>query len=244
MTLHLVELPIDLACLHRWAGQRGLGARGALDEGAALHHLLGEAFGPSMLQPFRLLVAPRARRGTLYAYAEAPAEALADTARGVAGPSEREVLPLDRIRAVERPDGTWREGMRLGFDLRARPVIRLASPLQGDGARFAKGAEIDAFLAETLRNDAARPREAVYRDWLAERLEPVAGLESEETRLHAFRRARVRRNGRWLDGPDAILHGTLIIRDPQAFADLLAQGVGRHRAYGYGMLLLRPPQRS
>ena len=33
----------------------------AFDEGRALHHLLGEAFGPGALQPFRLVVAPRAR---------------------------------------------------------------------------------------------------------------------------------------------------------------------------------------
>ena len=36
------------------------------------------------------------------------------------------------------------------------------------------------------------------------------------------------------------MRGILAITDPTAFADLLARGVGRHRAYGYGMLLLRP----
>ncbi|MEE8524028.1 MAG: type I-E CRISPR-associated protein Cas6/Cse3/CasE [Thermoanaerobaculia bacterium] len=41
--------------------------------------------------------------------------------------------------------------------------------------------------------------------------------------------------------PDALLTGTLEVTDPDAFATLLARGVGRHRAFGFGMLLLRPP---
>ena len=42
---------------------------------------------------------------------------------------------------------------------------------------------------------------------------------------------------------DAVLRGVLSITNPRAFAELLARGIGRHRSYGYGMLLLRPPGR-
>jgi CRISPR system Cascade subunit CasE len=38
-----------------------------------------------------------------------------------------------------------------------------------------------------------------------------------------------------------LLRGELTVADPDAFSALLARGVGRHRAFGYGMLLLRPP---
>jgi len=31
------------------------------------------------------------------------------------------------------------------------------------------------------------------------------------------------------------------VQDPQAFAALLARGLGRHRSFGYGCLLLAPP---
>jgi CRISPR system Cascade subunit CasE len=247
MSLHLVELPLSLAALHRWAGARRLG-RGAFDEGLALHHLLGEVFGPAALQPFRLLVAPRAQRGTLYAYAGRAAADLCRDAAAVIGPSHGDVVALDALRSLPRPADGWRKGQRLGFDLRLRPVVRLASAAQG----FAKGAEIDAFLAEALRRDAQvsdadpgpRTREAVYLDWLARRLAPAAELDATASRLHAFQRSQVSRNGRPLDGPEAIIHGTLTIADPPAFADLLARGIGRHRSYGYGMLLLRPPQRA
>lgn len=86
MSLHLIEMPLSLPALNRWAGQRNIG-RGLLDEGLVLHHLLGEAFGPAALQPFRLLVAPRGRTGTLYAYSAVPAEELRDAAAPSIGPS-------------------------------------------------------------------------------------------------------------------------------------------------------------
>ena len=52
------------------------------------------------------------------------------------------------------------------------------------------------------------------------------------------------RDGRRLEGPDAVVHGTLTITDPSAFANMLSKGIGRHRSYGYGMILVRPPQRQ
>ena len=36
------------------------------------------------------------------------------------------------------------------------------------------------------------------------------------------------------------VEGTLTVGDPDAFSRLLARGIGRHRAFGFGMLLLRP----
>ena len=41
-------------------------------------------------------------------------------------------------------------------------------------------------------------------------------------------------------GPDVLIRGILQVADPQQFGQLLAQGIGRFRAYGYGMLLLKP----
>ena len=40
--------------------------------------------------------------------------------------------------------------------------------------------------------------------------------------------------------PQALLGGILQVQDGDAFHTLLARGIGRHRAFGYGMLLLRP----
>jgi CRISPR system Cascade subunit CasE len=257
MTLHLARLPVDLPALARAAGERGWtrGPRTDFDESAALHHLLGEAFGPAALQPFRLIVSPRARRGTLYAYTQSSAEDLRATA-GMVGLSEAVecALPWNKLDAKPMPDA-FAPGKRLGFDLRLRPTVRLRraidAPTDRKGGRahgFKAGAEVDAFLAEALRDpdrgttDASgRTREAVYTAWLSDRL--GASAEIEEARLVSFRRVRSARDGRGAEGPDAILQGTLAVSDPEAFADRLRRGVGRHRAYGYGMLMLRPPGR-
>ena len=140
----------------------------------------------------------------------------------------------------------WTAGQRLGFDLLARPVRRLNAPLEG----FAKGAEIDVFLAHILhhypgsaQDSHEHSREAIYLDWLAERLAGCATLERAATRLTGFRRRRVARGGAGPEGPEATFHGTFEIQDPTQFAAMLARGVGRHRAYGYGMVLLRAPNR-
>lgn len=247
MTLHLIEVPIAMRAFHLWAGARSLGGSG-FDEGAALHHLLGELFGPGVLQPFRLMVAPGATAGTLYGYAAEPADAMRATALSSMTPGQDAVVRLDRLRSIPRPATTWRTGQRIGFDVRLRPVVRLHAGLAGgtetgEAVAFRKGAEVDVFLARTLRGETVG-RDASYLDWLAERLAPAAVLERETTRLASFQRQVVTRNGRRIEGPDAIVHGTLTIADPEAFADLLASGIGRHRSYGYGMLLLRPPRRT
>ena len=256
MDLTLVRVPIDTPALARWAGERGWVRRRGnftdFDEGRALHHLVDEVFGPGALRPFRLLVPPRRRSGYLYAYSALDADALCTASRVQSLPDHLGVLSPDRLQGKAMPND-WHAGQRLGFDARVRPVRRLTKNLEGpSGLIGKKGAEIDAFLVAALRRHPGQPdgmagegrtREAVYLDWLAERLAPAAGLEGPSSRLARFRRVRVARGKSGPEGPDATIHGTLTVSDPDSFAALLARGVGRHRAYGYGMLLLRPPNR-
>lgn len=261
--LHLVRLPLSLPQLGRWAAQRSYGftvRRGTesqmrdagFDEGRAIHHLLAEAFGPAVLQPFRHMVAPDGRQSQIYAYSRLDAVALRDAASAYALPEASAVCDLNQLASKAMPE-QWRAGRRVGFEVRVRPVGRLLKPLPAAGGGFPKGAEVDAFLIEALRGfpacDAAeanmlgagRTREAVYTDWLAHRLKSAATLQPG-VRLSRFQRLRVARKSRSPEGPDAILQGDLVVDDPVAFQGLLAQGVGRHKAYGYGMLLLRPPR--
>lgn len=253
MTLNLVRAPLDTSKLARWASMRGWvrrrGHHTSFDEGRALHHLITEALGPGTFKAFRLLVASRKTVGNLYAYSLMDAEALRSAAACHATPDHLAVLGQEQIESKPMPSN-WREGQQLGFDVRTRPVRRLHTELKTPGGRFGKGAEVDAFLVHALRRspDAADAdagmRESVYLDWLAEQLSPAATLSREHSRLVRFRRARVARTGQGPEGPDATIHGNLIIADATKFEALLARGVGRHRAYGYGMLLLRPPNRA
>lgn len=246
--LHLVRLPVDLDELGRWSAERNLGwgrrtrqgEAEIYDEGAALHHLLAETFGPAALQPFRLMVALSGGPARIYGYSRKPGPELAHVAGVAMLPEVARVIDLGGLESRAMPMD-WRSGQRLGFDLRMRPVVRLASDILG----HRKGAEVDAFLAEALRQpegtmlEVGRTREAVYLDWLAGRLGSGATVES--ARLVRFERRGAVRKGARIEGPDIVIQGTMTISDPAVFADLLGRGIGRHRAYGYGMMLLRPP---
>lgn len=230
-----VHIPLSPRALARFAGDRGLAAGRLRDDGAVLHHLLTGLFGRGALQPFRLFD-PARGDWSLYGYTPGSAAGLVDQAGMVGTPEALAVVALDRIRTRPLPEP--RPGQRLGFDIRLRPVRR-----RTEGSRVR---ERDAFVTEALRDHladaggmaaAGRTREAVYRDWLAERLD---GAEIEAARLAQFRRTRILRDGKALEGPDAVLHGTLRVTDAAVFGALLAHGIGRHRAYGYGMMLLRP----
>ena len=255
-SLNLIRVPVATNALARWAGERGWtrghGRVTTFDEGRALHHLLSEILGPGVFRPFRMLVPLRRTQGNLYGYSKLDAVALHAAARAHALPDHLSVLSLDRLEGKSMPN-TWRVGQRLGFDLRVRPIRRLRSEWSTpSGEKISQGSEIDAFLLEALRQHPTAPdgmveenrtREVVYLDWLAQRLAPAAELNRSASRLARFRRTRVSRGNSGLEGPDATIHGTLTVTDSAAFAGLLARGVGRHRAYGYGMLLLRPPNR-
>lgn len=254
----MISLPIDVRAFRQWAATRAF----SVDEGRALHHLLGEAFGRGTIKPFRLMVARGARSATLFGYTMTDEARLRATAVETGTPDVLAVADPVRLATKELP-ATWQTGRRLAFDVRIRPVRRLTKPLEGQTREqerhrqlgmnvppgFRKGAEVDAFLVERLRSHSDGPpdgadlrdREAVYIDWLKERLQPAAELIAQRTRMSHYRRMTVDRR-QPIEGPDAILQGELSITDSAAFSRILAKGLGRHTSYGYGMLLLRPAE--
>lgn len=257
MKFHLVHVPFDMRMFNRWAGDRELIRRGTFDVGYAFHILLSSMFGKGMLQPFRLFASERRRKAALYAYSGIDRTELKRQAAAVAPPDCEAVIDPRRLRSKPMPTH-FEQGERLGFDLRLRPVRRVRGDSPGPqlGSSIKRGSEVDAFRLELIRRFPAEPgqpttsaaaeagvtRQSVYSEWLSERLGDAASVE--HCALAAFQRTRVVRgdNG-GPEGPDAILHGTMIVAREDEFARVLRKGVGRHRAYGYGMLLLRPPSR-
>lgn len=260
MTTYLVHLPIDMRAFHRWAGERELIRRGTFDAGFALHVLLSGLFCKAALQPFRLFASERRRTGSIYAYADVDGDALRQTAQAVGTPDCLAALDPGRLRS-KALTAVFEPGQRLGFDLRVRPVRRLRRRLRDpqSGQVLPPGKEVDAFRVaalnrfpdgwtigpgeETQGAATMRGRRGnVYTEWLVERFGDAATIEIGNCRLAAFQRSRtVRGDGAGPEGPDATLHGVLTVKDADAFVRLLRKGVGRHKAYGYGMLLLRPP---
>lgn len=252
--VHLIRARLSTNALTRWAGERGWsgGRHGSsYDEGRALHHLVDEVFGPGALRPFRLLVPPRRSEGNLYAYSAMSADCLRKAADMQAKPDHLLVLPLDSVDSKAMPEN-WKEGQRVGFNLRTRPVRRIAEPIKTKSGTIAAGSELDAFVLEAIRchpgesdgmRKADRTRQTVYLEWLSERLRDVGQLDHTASRMVRFHRTLVSRGKAGVEGPDAVIHGTLTILNGEGFRELLARGIGRHRAYGYGMLLLSAPSR-
>jgi len=161
------------------------------------------------------------------------------------------------------------EGTRARFRARVCPVVRTKRvgerPLRVNNKGRTVSREIDAWLAERLASwqdepprDEAFPferrgrewldRERVYTAWLGRELaRHHGGVLEAGTRMESFERQvvhrgdspKVERRGT-MQRPNVVLEGTLRVADPEGFGALLARGIGRHRAFGFGMLLLRP----
>ena len=244
--LQMIRADINVRDFQRWMGSRQLG-----DADHAMHCLLTEVFGELAPRPFRALFPRGGGCGVLYGYAAAGADGLRDAAGRFACPLQSRIIPPGSLDSKPMP-AQWPVGQRLGFEVRVRPVVRRSRRAdrqdggQDDGRSGGRpGRELDAFQYEAEQHPKGampRSREDVYHDWLAAQLRGRGGARLESAGLQSFRRTRAyrKRRTRYIEGPDALMRGELVITDGDAFTGLLAGGVGRHRAYGYGMLLLRP----
>lgn len=205
-----------------------------------MHCLLAETFGEYAPKPFRLFGGTRREvtSGVLYGYVSVDARQLIEAATTFADPLQAQVIPRESIQTKLMPD-TWDPGRRLGFEVLVRPVIRRTR----NAGR--PGAEVDVFkrMEEQVQEDSPTPsREDAYVRWLSTQLASHGGASLIECRLHSFRIQPVvrRRRGPAVRGPSAVMRGKLTIGEGEAFSHVLGRGIGRHRSYGYGMLLVRP----
>ena len=243
--LQMIRGSVDIRSFQRWAGSRQLMSRHAFDEGYAMHCFLTGVFGDLAPKPFRLIF-PKSkgnRPGVFYGYIRASAAALQEAAEQFADPLQARVMPSAGLDGKPMPP-IWKEGTRLGFELLSRPTIRRARGSENAGA------EVDAFQWEAEhypRGTMPRTREEVYTDWLSRQFRRHGGAELDPATatLASFQRTRSVRKRRRMpfEAPTALMRGAITITDSEQFTRLLARGIGRHRAYGYGMLLLRPAAR-
>lgn len=240
-SLYLLHTQPDPQRLAAWAARHRLLDREG-DLGYALHALLHAAFGEQAPQPFRYLDAEQG----LLAYTRLDASGLAQLV-ALADPDVSAALGLGQTRQHGgmnvRPFPTqWAVGHTLGFEVRVRPIIREGKT----------GRERDAFLTAVEKaQGSALDRGEVYVQWLRDVLARQGGAELVDARMTRYQQLGVTRksqkgnaedvrHSRLVNGPDTVLTGQLRVANSQAFAQLLANGLGRHRAFGFGLLLLRP----
>jgi len=247
--LHLVRLRLDAQKLYAFA-LRSRAAGRERDEGYAVHALLAALFDHGAAETAR--VAPKPffiassdqRTLDVLGYAALDHAALTERATTFADPLAWGVCDLGALASKPMP-ADIKTGTRLGFSVRACPIRRIAKTGPMTQAR----AEVDAFLAKSweVGPGVTLDREEVYRAWLAEELAKEGAAKLVHAAMSNFQLGRLHRKtqgeerkARGAQRPDVRFEGVLDVGDPTAFAARLARGVGRHRAFGFGMLLLRP----
>lgn len=251
--LHLVRVPVDSRALFSFATRSGLATRD-FDDGYAIHALFAALFDHQADAESRVAPKPFAltessgRILEVLGYARADQVELMSRAKTFGDPAAWRAVDVDGIVSKPMPL-TFEVGQRLGFSVRVCPVRRVKKR----GNQRDERAEIDAFLARSFAvNDPAvgLDRESVYREWLAEELSK-GGSALESGAMTNFRLGRqhrrtngAQRRGTSVHHPEATFRGVLTVHDSAGFARMLARGVGRHRAFGFGMLLLFPPARA
>lgn len=237
--LHFVRLRVERPALMRFAQEQGLLRHEDEGFGYVLHAWLAAMFGQFAPKPFRHFE----RRGELLAYACSTAKVLAEHAQMFAPPIAHAALVTDSLASKSMPE-QWRMDQRLHIEVLACPVSRK------------DGVEKDVFLRALDRLGKATPergssdladlREKAYLDWFQRQWQEA--IDIEHLRLAGLARGRLLRRGlkggerstRSIERPQVLFDGIARVRDPQRFAERLARGVGRHRAFGFGMVLLAP----
>jgi CRISPR system Cascade subunit CasE len=232
--LHLVSMTVEGPSLVRFASNQGLLKYRDDAQGYATHAWLAAMFGAYAPQPFRFF----GRRNQILGYATADAATLTSYASTYAEPAAWAALRPDSL-ASKPMRQDWRVGERLQADVLVCPVSRK------------DGHEKDVFLRAIDRlGDQVSPRPEVYRQWMErqwgqaidqERIELTGMGRTRILRRTQRLQATIGRAVREMDRPFAEFRTVFNVRDPAAFQALLARGIGRHRAFGFGMLLLSPP---
>jgi len=230
-TLHLVRLRVNTPALMRFAKDQGLLRDREDGFGYTLHAWLAAMFGAIAPKPFRF----DERRAELLGYAAHSASDLTAQAKDFALPQVIAALQPDSL--VSKPMPTqWPEGKRVQLHVLACPVSRK------------DGQEKDVYLrALDHRGDDTPSREEVYRVWMRRHIEHAVHIERLEivALVQRHRLLRPDRSGggrrlRALERPRVTFMAEVSIGNGTAFQQLLARGIGRHRAFGFGMMLLAP----
>lgn len=236
---NLVQMFVDPRLTTRWLHAKDLGSA---DFGYGVHSLLRAAFGEHGPQPFRVL--HRDSGVEVLGYSAATADTLKRSLAEVAEPMAAACIDQEMLFSKPLPMD-WKAGATFAFDIRVCPVSRST---QGEG-EDAKCREKDYFLArldQVKRETGSDPelsRYTEYQGWLETQIGPAARVLSANVTAFTFQtlhRRNKERDLRVIRRPDVTISGRLAVADPAAFSELLAKGVGRHRAFGFGMLLLRP----
>lgn len=240
MMTWMIHIPVNAKAFNIWAASRDLSIKGIYDIDHASHVLLSAVFGKGAVQPFRLY-SPNRGDWAIYGNSKFSPTELRKVAEMVAAPQLLAIFDFQSMSSREVPEDF--SGLtRVGFEVRLNPTRRRG----GDKSRV-----IDAWISEAEHAFPGQPgalaesgvtREQVYCKWLSERLGDAADLES--FRMTQFASRKMVRSGIVTTGPEIVVQGTVLLNDPEKFAKIVHDGIGRAKAYGFGLFMLRPADKA
>lgn len=242
MTFYMHSLYVDARRLMD-IGQRLRLPLGEVDAGYLVHSALAKALGDDAPKPFRILH-DDGRWLRVLGYCGTDTARVRESAQAFADPEVFAAIDWERHAAKAMPK-TLSEGRRYGFEVRLCPVVRSR---RGQSGR--RGVELDAFLAACNEGEGSSPdRQTVYLDWARRLLERNDAVVVDALELESFqftkllrRTKKTENTGRksnLLQRPDIVIKGSFQVRNEESAMHLIEQGVGRHKAFGFGMMLLK-----
>jgi CRISPR system Cascade subunit CasE len=241
----MVRLAVDQRNLFGFAKSRNI-LLSATDPGYILHCLFTEVFGPGYSpKPFAVQKAAGHLLPVL-AYTPFTKEELEEQAKLFCTPEKRALLHWNEF-AVKAMPYQWRPESKYAFEVRVCPVERKSNVGQFNRQ---KGAEMDVYLCHVWKHGKDLDRGTLYERWTKGQIEKpqpdrrfsakVLEIKTREFGRIKFVRRDRERNAIVKERPEAFLTGILEIADSNSFTEFLRRGIGRHRAFGFGMLLLEP----
>ena len=241
--LYMIRIQLDAFNVYSLGRKRKLPINRS-DPGYLLHCYLMELFGENAPTSFSV-VSSEGRWITLLGYGPLPAEHLKIAAQQKAVEHVYSGCRWDTFDSKAVPN-LWEPNQLIDFEVRVCPVVRMA----GESSRHRKGAEVDVFLAKCWEIDDPSvfiDRYAIYRDWFLKQIESNACVSVTQISVKSFKRSQLLRRdheqirkSHILEKPDVTICGSFVVTDPDNFSCLVKRGIGRHRNFGFGMLLLKP----
>jgi len=245
--LHMIRLVIDeidlFECERRLAlAPKIPSAHHRSDFGYVAHCYLMGLFGEKAPRPFWLDVRRDTKAIQVLGYAQCDAETLKADAQTFADPGIWSAVDWGQFASKPMPT-KFAPGQRLGFAVSTIPSVCI--PRSGRK-------RIDPYLRKTqLAPDGVQiDRFDVYQRWLYDGIDRAGGAKVLDSRVVRFsldkmtRRTQIteeekRRKVQRFFAPSVTLEGVLEVMDSEKFFMLLTRGIGRHKAFGAGMLRLK-----
>jgi len=248
-TTHMIQMWLDSRRLMQLGKMLHLPLK-RVGNNYLVHCALSELFQDQAPKPFavednhRQITDYNGQAIRILCYSEFDWKTLQNLAKGFASPTVYEIVDWEQMASKPMPD-EFPDGIELGFELRACPVIRKAS----DGPKWRKGQELDVFLSKVWEIDDESvevDRENTYKEWLIRYFEIQDGVNLTSVQVKRFSIERMSRRNHTpkrkvtiIQRPDVTFTGKINVQNGEEFKELLYRGIGRHKSFGFGMMKIR-----